>query len=329
MLDFLKDSIFTIQSESEFNVLALELFHFQYQHLPIYNSFCNGLKINLSSIKHYSQIPFLPIEFFKNNEIVCGSQNIDAVFSSSTTTSTEASRHFIADVELYRKSFTKTFEKFYGSPSRFCILALLPSYLEREGSSLVFMVNDLISRSDFLQSDFFLNDFENLERLIRENESKHVPTLLLGVTYALLDFAEKQPIPLKHTIVMETGGMKGRRREMIREEVHSMLKDAFSVTKIHSEYGMTELLSQAYSLGDGIFNCPPWMKVICRSTTDPLQIEKAGKSGNINCIDLANMYSCAFIATQDLGKIHANGSFEVLGRSDNAEIRGCNLMASL
>lgn len=248
------------------------------------------------------------------------------IFTSSGTTGAKTSQHVVTDISLYEKSFLKAFEHFYGPVSHYCILALLPAYLEREGSSLVYMVDSLITKSRHSNSGFYLNNLDDLKKQLMLLQKKGQKTLLIGVSFALLDLAETMRFPLKNTIVMETGGMKGRRREMIRSELHQILKNAFGVEQIHSEYGMTELLSQGYSKGHGIFNCPPWMKVLIRDTEDPLSIQKSGKNGGINIIDLANLNSCPFIATQDLGKVHPNGSFEVLGRFDHSDIRGCNLM---
>jgi hypothetical protein len=233
----------------------------------------------------------------------------------------------VPDLKIYEQSFLNGFTSFYGPVDEYCILALLPSYLEREGSSLVYMVNELVSRSKHPDSGFYLYNLEELHQKLTILEKNQIKTMLIGVSFALLDLAEQAPIPLKNTIIMETGGMKGRRKELIREELHDMLKSAFQVAEIHSEYGMTELLSQAYSQGDGVFRTPPWMKIITRDTEDPLSLQSHGKTGGINIIDLANVYSCSFIATQDLGKTHSNGSFEVLGRFDHSDIRGCNLMA--
>lgn len=271
------------------------------------------------------EIPFLPIEFFKKATILSKNRTAEAVFSSSGTTGNITSQHHVASLETYSKSFTEGFIKTYGNPSDYCILALLPSYLERGGSSLVFMADALIKQSKHPSSGFYLDNLSELKTVIETLESNHQKTILLGVSYALLDLIERAPLQLKHTIIMETGGMKGRRKELVKEALHGILKEGFGVSKIHSEYGMTELLSQAYSKGEGVFKCPPWMKVLTRDTNDPLSIIK-NKTGGLNIIDLANLYSCSFIATQDLGKVNNDGSFEILGRFDTSDIRGCNLM---
>ncbi len=308
-----------------FEEKALALFQFQYRHNNVYRQWCSMLKIDAAKIKSVESIPFLPVSFFKTHEVVCGSFKPEAVFTSSGTTQTLNSRHLVKDVALYRQSFTKAFELFYGPVANWCILGLLPSYLEREGSSLVMMVDELVKMSGHPQSGFYLYDEEGLAKTLAGLETAAQPTILIGVTYALLDFAAKYPMPLRHTVIMETGGMKGRRREMTRHEVQAELMQALGVPKIHSEYGMTELLSQAYSKGEGRFVCPPWMKVLVRDEEDPLAVKAAGK-GVLNIIDLANIYSCSFIAVDDVGVIDTDGSFEVYGRMDNSDIRGCGLM---
>ena len=320
------ESIFSINDHHGFISKTLEVFHFQYRHNTVYREFCNYLKTNPKSICQLEEIPFLPIEFFKSKKIRINNGKTQIIFTSSGTTGAKTSQHVVTDISLYEKSFLKAFEHFYGPVSHYCILALLPAYLEREGSSLVYMVDSLITKSRHSNSGFYLNNLDDLKKQLMLLQKKGQKTLLIGVSFALLDLAETMRFPLKNTIVMETGGMKGRRREMIRSELHQILKNAFGVEQIHSEYGMTELLSQGYSKGHGIFNCPPWMKVLIRDTEDPLSIQKSGKNGGINIIDLANLNSCPFIATQDLGKVHPNGSFEVLGRFDHSDIRGCNLM---
>ncbi len=268
----------------------------------------------------------MPIAFFKSKKVV-SSKNIEqSIFSSSGTTGQITSKHYVTDIALYEKSYLKGFESFYGDVSDYCVLALLPSYLERSGSSLIYMVDDLIKKSNHPDSGFYLDEIDVLiEKLIRlDSQGKKV--LLIGVSFALLDLVEKHQLNLKNTIVIETGGMKGRRKELIREELHDILKKGFGTKAIHSEYGMTELLSQAYSQGNGIFKNPPWMKILIRDTEDPLTLLEMGKTGGVNVIDLANINSCSFIATQDLGKVHANDTFEIIGRFDNSDIRGCNLM---
>lgn len=314
--------------ENNFNFenTALESFRFQAENNAVYHNYLKLLNINPNQISNVSQIPFLPISFFKTKKVVSGNNDSKAiVFSSSRTTGAEPSLHYVSDISLYEKAFTQTFNQFYSSADQWCILALLPSYLEREGSSLVYMCQHLIERTGKKNSGFYLNDFRKLADTIIVNEQKGIKTLLIGVSFALLDFAHTHPMPLKNTIIMETGGMKGRRKEMIRQELHTILMEAFQLNAIHSEYGMTELLSQAYSSGNGIFKCPPWMKVFVRDSNDPLSESKPGQGG-INIIDLANINSCSFIATQDIGRVHADGTFEILGRFDNAEVRGCNLL---
>ncbi len=320
-------------SSVNFTELAVELFNFQYGYNEVYRNYCNTLNILPSQVDTITKIPFLPVEFFKTHEIKASYFEPEAIFESSGTTSSVNSRHLVRDTAVYKKSFTACFEKFYGQAKNKCILGLLPSYLERNNSSLVFMVEELIKQSDNNLSGFYLSDYDKLLRTILHNEILKQSTLLIGVTYALLDFAEKHPIQLRNTIVMETGGMKGRREEMTRQQVHSRLQNNLGVSLIHSEYGMTELLSQAYSKGDGIFHCPPWMKVLIREEDDPFAIfiadalQEKPITGVINIIDLANIYSCSFIATADVGRLYSNESFEVLGRRDNSDIRGCSLMA--
>jgi phenylacetate-coenzyme A ligase PaaK-like adenylate-forming protein len=284
------------------------------------------LKVDKQDIKLVSQIPFLPIQFFKSHDIVTGNHTIQATFTSSGTTGSATSRHLVTDLSLYESSYCQAFSQFYGNIEDYVILALLPSYLEREGSSLIYMVNDLIAKTNNIDSGFYLNNYDEIIQKLIALEDLRQNVILIGVTYALLDLLEKQKFQLQNTIIMETGGMKGKRKEIIREELHKILCDGFGVASIHSEYGMTELLSQAYSLGNGVFECPPWMQILIRDTEDALQYVADGKTGGINVIDLANINSCSFISTQDLGKINPNATFEVLGRFDNSDIRGCNLM---
>lgn len=318
--------IFRIKDQEDFRAVAVETFQFQYTHNPVYREFCDLLNTHPNLIREAEQIPFLPIEFFKTKRVYCKDEKADIIFSSSGTTSGNTSKHYVKDISLYQRSFRNGFEFFYGQPGNYCILALLPSYLEREGSSLVYMVNDLVHASGHPDSGFYLSDLPALSKKLQKLEKNQVPTLLIGVSYALLDLVEAFPMSLRNTIVMETGGMKGRRKELVREDLHRRLYEGFGLESIHSEYGMTELLSQAYSQGHGFFRNPPWMKVLIRHTEDPLSLVENGRTGGINVIDLANLYSCSFIATQDLGRISRDGSFEVLGRFDNADIRGCNLM---
>jgi len=322
----IEKNIFRIKSETDFTVRALEIFHFQYRNNTVYHKFVEELGVDAAAIKNYREIPFLPIEFFKTHKIVCGDFEPAAVFQSSGTTGMVTSHHFVKNIGLYKQSMTRGFELFFGNPEKYVFLALLPSYLERTGSSLVYMANRLIHLSRDENSGFYLNDYRKLATLLNKLKKQKKKVILLGVTYALLDLAEQFPIHFPELILMETGGMKGKRREMIRKELHSILRTGFGVENIYSEYGMTELLSQAYSKGRGVFATPPWMKVLIRDINDPLSLIPNGKSGGINVIDLANIHSCSFIATQDLGKLHTTSDFEVLGRFDNSDVRGCNLM---
>lgn len=318
--------IFNIASHEEFQQKTLEVFTFQYHNNPLYQQFCNLLKKKPGQVKDLQDIPFLPIEFFKSHEVRTGKKTSETVFTSSGTTGQETSKHFVADLSLYVESFRRGFQHFYGDVEEYAILALLPSYLERKGSSLVYMVDDLIKSSKNSHSGFYLNETRALKDKIELLEDQKQKSLLIGVSFALLDFVEQFQFRLDHTTVMETGGMKGRRKEMIRTELHKILKEGFGVEKIHSEYGMTELLSQAYSSGDGVFHCPPWMKILIRDPEDALNLLPSNKSGGVNVIDLANIYSCSFIATQDLAKNVGVGQTEILGRFDTSDIRGCNLL---
>lgn len=318
--------IFAISSQKQFEKAALKVFRFQHENNLVYREFCNFLKTDVQKVKSLEQIPFLPIQFFKSHTVVSNTNIAEETFTSSGTTGMTTSKHFVTEISLYEESYRKGFSQFYGNIEDYVVLALLPSYLEREGSSLIYMVEDLIQMTNNPESGFYLHNHEELiEKLIRLDQSGQ-NVILIGVTYALLDLIEKYDFQLKNTIIMETGGMKGMRKEMIREELHEQLCQGFGVTAIHSEYGMTELLSQAYSLGNGVFECPSWMQILVRDTEDALTYVSNGKTGGINVIDLANINSCSFIATQDLGKKNPNNSFEVLGRFDNSDIRGCNLM---
>lgn len=318
--------IFTISSKKEFEKITLKVFRHQYDNNVVYRDFCTYLKRDKLNVKRVQDIPFLPIQFFKSHEVLSTTAPVQETFTSSGTTGAITSRHRVTDLSYYDQSFRMAFSQFYGNIEDYAVLALLPSYLEREGSSLIYMVADLIEGSNNPNSGFYLHNYDELIAKLTQLDNDGQNVLLIGVTYALLDLVEKQNFSLKNTIVMETGGMKGKRREMIREELHEILCKGFGVSEIHSEYGMTELLSQAYSLGDGIFECPPWMDILVRDTEDALTYIDYGKTGGINVIDLANYNSCSFIATQDLGKKYPNQSFEVLGRFDNSDIRGCNLM---
>ena len=318
------NKIFNCTNDATFEKLALEIFDFQMENNLTYAAYA-ALILRGKHPENINAIPFLPVEFFKTEQIICQGQAIEEIFLSSGTTG-EQSKHLVSNIELYKSSYQKAFQLFYGDITDYCILALLPSYKERVGSSLIYMVDDLITKSKHPKSGFYLNDLSILSNTIKELEKKGQKTILFGVTYALLDLAAQYPQHLKHTIIMETGGMKGKRKELLKEEIHQLLQEAFLTENIHSEYGMTELLSQCYSKGKNIFNFPPWMKILIRDVNDPLSIIGNNKTGGINVIDLANIYSCPFIATQDLGKTFNNDSFSVLGRFDNSDVRGCNLM---
>lgn len=324
----LETQIFQIKNITQFEELALKIFKIQSKNITVYNKYIEYLGVNINNINHVNEIPFLPIDFFKTHKIIADNSKHEQIFTSSGTTGLSTSKHYVSDISLYKNSFRKGFDFFYGDIKNYCVLALLPSYLEREGSSLIYMADDMIKKSQHPESDFYLHNIDELaEKLIYLNKTKQ-KTILLGVTYALLDLTEKHKFNLNNTIVMETGGMKGKRKEIIREKLHEILTTQLGVKSIHSEYGMTELLSQAYSKGNGIFQTPPWMKILIRDTYDPLSLIETGKSGGINIIDLANINSCSFIETKDLGKIHKKGGFEVLGRFDNSEVRGCNLLVN-
>nr|WP_316736771.1 acyl transferase [Pedobacter aquatilis] len=320
------EKIFSVKENENFSAVALNIFQLQSEKCAIYRDYIQNLRVDVKQVKRIEDIPFLPISFFKTHTILSSKNPVQVTFSSSGTTGMSQSSHHVTDVSLYEQSYLQAFNQFYGNIEDYCFLALLPTYQQRSGSSLIYMVNDLIEKSSHPQSGYFLYNHDELFATLVELKSKKQKTILIGVTYALLDFIEKFEIDFPELIIMETGGMKGKRKEMVREELHEQLTNGFGIKSIHSEYGMTELLSQAYSLGDGIFNCPGWMKVLIRDTNDPLSLIANGKTGGINVIDLANVNSCSFIATQDLGRINPNGSFEVLGRFDNADIRGCNLL---
>ena len=318
--------IFTISNQKQFDKIALKIFRFQYENNLVYREFCDFLKTDVQKVKSIEQIPFLPIQFFKSHSVVSTTNPIQTTFTSSGTTGMITSKHLVTDLGIYEESYRKGFSQFYGNIEDYVVLALLPSYLEREGSSLIHMVDDLIQLSNQDESGFYLHNYDELIAKLIQLDHAGQNVILIGVTYALLDLVEKHSFQLENTIIMETGGMKGKRKEMIREELHLELCNGFGVKSIHSEYGMTELLSQAYSLGEGIFECPSWMQILVRDTEDALSYVREGKTGGINVIDLANINSCSFIATQDLGKKYPNGSFEILGRFDHSDIRGCNLM---
>ena len=322
----MQNAVFNIQNQSDFKTCALQVFRHQFKNNAIYRSFCDLLYIHSSDVKEIEEIPFLPIQFFKSHAVLSSTQAVKETFTSSGTTGSSVSKHMVTDLSWYTKSYTKSFEYFYGPIEEYTVLGLLPNYLERDGSSLIYMVDDFIKKSNKPASGFYLNNLTELSKTLIALDKKGEKVLLIGVTFALLDLIERQQFKLQNTIIMETGGMKGRRKEIIRNELHEILCAGFGVSKIHSEYGMTELLSQGYSSGDGVFDCPPWMKILARDTEDALTMVGTNKTGGLNVIDLANYNSCSFIATQDLGKVDNNGSFEVLGRFDHSDIRGCNLM---
>jgi hypothetical protein len=316
-----------------FNQTALDLFAYQYSGSKVYQRWCDLIlpvqhpknEAGVPVFSSYKDIPAMPIGFFKTETVQTGNYEPALYFESSGTTGTEQSKHYIKDEAVYQQSFLTAFEAVYGPINNWCIIGLLPAYLERPHSSLVYMVEHLIKASNHAKSGFYLYDHEALANTLKANETAGQKTLLIGVTFALLDFAQNFPMPLSYTTILETGGMKGRRKELTRQEVHAALMDAFNVTSIHGEYGMTELLSQAYATGNGIYKCPPWMRVLVSEEEDPLTIKTSGR-GSLQVIDLANIHSCAFIATEDIGAVYEDGSFEVFGRMDHSALRGCSLM---
>lgn len=317
----LEKGVFSIGNGEECLQIALEVFRYQYLTNPVYKAYCDAIKRSPETVNDYRQIPFLPIQLFKSHSICSGTFTPETVFKSSGTTGSNTSRHFVKDLSIYEESFLLNFETLYGKAEKLCVLGLLPSYLEREDSSLVYMVNRLIQKTGHPLSGFYLYDHQKLQQTLTELEQQGQKTILFGVSYALLDFAEAFPTALQHTTIIETGGMKGRKKELAKAELYSQLQNAFSLSEIHSEYGMTELLSQAYAI-NGIYQTPPWMKILLREETDPFSLTH--RMGAINVIDLANIHSCSFIATDDLGRMHEDGKFEVLGRMDNSDIRGCS-----
>ncbi len=318
--------IFKIKTKEQFNEIALQVFRFQAKNNTVYTKYLEYLKTDINKISKITDIPFLPIEFFKTHKIVSTKNKEQIIFTSSGTTGLSTSKHYVSDLKIYNQSFNYAFEIFYGNPQDYCILGLLPSYLERKGSSLIYMVNSLIKQSKNSQSGFYLNNLDELVKTLQTLEKSKKKYILFGVTYALLDLAESYNLKLNNAIIMETGGMKGKRKEISKQEMHKILINKLGVKTIHSEYGMTELLSQAYSKGEGIYTTPKWMKIMIRDIYDPFAYVEAGKSGGINIIDLANINSCSFIETKDLGKQFTDGSFTILGRFDNSDIRGCNLL---
>jgi hypothetical protein len=324
----LEGKVFAITNEKELSIIALEAFQFQFSNNATYHDFCRAIGRTPDKVFQITDIPFLPISFFKSHRVETTEFDAELFFSSSGTTGSITSSHYVKNADIYRRSFMDAFNRFYGDIKDYCIIGLLPSYLERGNSSLVYMVDHLITKTEHKSSGFYLNEFEELNTVLKDLEVSGQKTMLIGVTYALLDFGDRYPQKLSNTIIMETGGMKGRGREMTKAELYERLKSSFGVSHIHSEYGMTELLSQAYGV-DGLMSSPPWMRIFLRDETDPFTIYNPGQanSGAINIIDLANLYSCAFIATEDVGKTYADGRFEILGRMDNSDIRGCSLMA--
>lgn len=320
------NALFNINNQTEFDTLALQVFKYQFNNNKVYRSFCDLLYKHPSDVKTINDIPFLPIQFFKSHKVISSQSDIKTTFTSSGTTGNLKSKHHITNLEIYKQSFRMGFKAFYGNIEDYVVLALLPSYLERTGSSLIYMVDDMISQSKHKESGFYLDTISDLKDTLIRLDSEGKKVLLIGVSFALLDLIEAYKFDLKNTIIMETGGMKGRRKELIRDELHQQLRHGFGVDAIHSEYGMTELLSQGYSNGNGLFRAPKWMRILTRDTEDALTIQTKGRAGGINVIDLANINSCSFIATQDLGRVNNDNSFEVIGRFDNSDIRGCNLM---
>jgi phenylacetate-coenzyme A ligase PaaK-like adenylate-forming protein len=326
MLAFDTNNIFAVNNLT-FTEQALALFRYQYAQNTLYKDYVDILKTNIENVQKIEEIPFLPISFFKNKEITTTAFTSEIIFTSSGTTGHTTASHYVKEIALYQQSFTQCFQHFYGELHNYCILGLLPAYLERTGSSLIYMVEDFIQKSEHPLSDFYLYEHEQLYLILQELEKDKQPTILFGVTFALLDFAAKFKMHLQHVIIIETGGMKGRGKEWTTKEVHDFLKTQLGVTTVHSEYGMTELLSQAYAPKDALYTPPNWMRVLVRAEDDPLQVQQAGK-GILNIIDLANVYSCAFIATDDLGVVHTNNTFNVLGRLDHSDIRGCSLLVT-
>ncbi|MBX9851715.1 MAG: acyl transferase [Cytophagaceae bacterium] len=322
-----KAALFNI-TDSNFNEKAMELFKFQAENNTIYKTYLEALRINPLQIDEPSQIPFLPIDFFKTQKVTTGDFSEEIIFQSSGTTGQERSAHYVKDLNFYKKVARRIFKSSNGPLEEYIILALLPSYLENKSSSLIYMMNDFIAQTGSSESGFILGRMDEISSLVETCRRKNKKIILWGVTYALLDLAEKHPMNLSDIIIMETGGMKGKRQEMIREEVHSYLKAQFQVSGIHSEYGMTELLSQAYSANNGIFKPVPWFRILIRQPNDPFTMSALGKAGGVNIIDLSNVDSCAFIQTQDFGLVFENNSFEIRGRIDNSDVRGCNLLYS-
>lgn len=324
-METLTDHIFHLSSEADFEATALQVFGFQYENNTVYRTYCQHIGKSIENVQTLSDTPFLPISFFKTHDVKTGDFEPELIFRSSGTTGMERSRHLIKDAALYRKSLIESFRHFYGNPSDYVFLALLPNYIEQKNSSLIYMMEELMRESGAKENGYYLYNHEDMyQKLIQLRDSQQ-KTILWGVTFALLDFAEKYTMDFPQLIVFETGGMKGRRKEMVKEELYDILRKAFGVTDIHSEYGMCELLSQAYSKGGNVFATPPWMQLRLRSEKDPFDGRNQMATGVINIIDLANLHSCAFIATEDLGRRHPDG-IEILGRMDHSQTRGCSLM---
>jgi len=313
---------------ASFDDAAISLFEYQYRHNTVYQIWVDSLGVDLAQVRQLSDIPFLPISAFKTHDITCLSEDPSTIFTSSGTTGAIPSRHLVYDVEHYLNVATSIFESFYGSIEEYCFLALLPSYLERDSSSLIAMVEHFVSRSKYDESGFYLYDHDRLASALEDCQQRSIPTVLFGVSFALLDFLDEHKCDFPNLIVLETGGMKGRKKEMSKAQLQSLIAEGFGVNDVHSEYGMTELFSQAYSQRNGIFAPGKTMRIITREITDPFAMVAEGKTGVINIVDLANVDSCAFIETQDLGSVYADGTFEIMGRLDQSDIRGCNLMVS-
>lgn len=315
-------------NDGNFDDIALELFRYQYKNNLLYQTYARYLGKEPDKVFSVKEIPFLPIRFFKTHAVISGNWNPEIIFTSSATTGSVISQHAVKDAKFYTQNARTIFQRFYGTLEQYHFIALLPSYLERSGSSLIYMIDHFIKSDSSGHSGFYLHNQEELLQKVESLKKSDKKTILWGVSFALLDLAEKYEVDLSHCLVFETGGMKGRRKEWIREELYKFLKARFKVPTIHSEYGMTELLSQAYAKADGYFQSPPWMKILVRDINDPFQMINAGKTGGINVIDLANAHSCAFIETEDLGRVVYPDFFEILGRMDNSDIRGCNLLVS-
>jgi phenylacetate-coenzyme A ligase PaaK-like adenylate-forming protein len=323
LIKFEKNKLFKLNSTYNFNQKAIEIFNFQYNNNSVYSQYCKLINVKAKSIKKIKDIPFLPIQFFKNYKVSSYNKHTHSFKSSGT--GGKRSVHHIKDINIYIESFTQCFEENFGSINNTVFLGLLPSYIEQGNSSLIYMVDYLIQKSNRKESGFYLNDYKKLYDLILKLEKSEKKIILIGVSYALLDFIDNFSLKTKNLVIIETGGMKGRRKEITREELHDKLKRGFNSNNIKSEYGMTELLSQAYSNTNGIFKSPPWLKILVREINDPLYVKSHGK-GALNFIDLANVNSCSFIASDDIGEVYRDSSFKVLGRLSNSEIRGCNLM---